>query len=392
MRGVSRLLAASCLACIGLGGWGQVKFNEFLVNPPGTDNGKEFFELRSSAPSYDMSSLTVLVVEGDGTVAGTIDQALSLSGKSTGPNNLFMWRDAATVLNPPPHPDTVIHVADFVPDIENGAQTYIIVSGFTGAVGQDLDTNNDGILDLMPWKSVLDAVGYKDNNLGLIYAAQLGGVEFSFAGWAPDAYTVLGGTPFVMDTTIGTDPNGPFYAHITNNSGLLTPGFFLTPGSSNYSVAVPTGFTVTYGSQVGGTLSSLYFMDGNRLDVMEAPVASLSDPAVGVEMTSVAAGGNPTSLKLSVATRTSALPANVVSVRIQLYNYDTSTWELMDERAATASDNLVTIVPTGDPARFISDTTQEMKVSVSFYDGGALFMPAWVGSVDVVMIETTYPK
>jgi hypothetical protein len=40
--------------------------------------------------------------------------------------------------------------------------TMLLVTGFTGLAGQDLDTNDDGILDVTPWTSVLDSVGWFD--------------------------------------------------------------------------------------------------------------------------------------------------------------------------------------------------------------------------------------
>ncbi len=34
--------------------------------------------------------------------------------------------------------------------IENGTITMLLVKDFTGTVGQDLDTNDDGVLDMTP--------------------------------------------------------------------------------------------------------------------------------------------------------------------------------------------------------------------------------------------------
>ncbi|MDZ4755550.1 MAG: hypothetical protein SGJ11_13770 [Phycisphaerae bacterium] len=34
--------------------------------------------------------------------------------------------------------------------------THLLVSGFTGANGQDLDTDDDVVLDLTPWTAVID--------------------------------------------------------------------------------------------------------------------------------------------------------------------------------------------------------------------------------------------
>ena len=33
--------------------------------------------------------------------------------------------------------------------------TYLLVNGFTGVLGDDLDTNDDGTLDATPWRVLL---------------------------------------------------------------------------------------------------------------------------------------------------------------------------------------------------------------------------------------------
>src|SRR5437762_3102236 len=40
--------------------------------------------------------------------------------------------------------------------------TMMLVENFTGAVGQDLDTNNDGVFDITPWTVIDDSVGWLD--------------------------------------------------------------------------------------------------------------------------------------------------------------------------------------------------------------------------------------
>ena len=55
-------------------------------------------------------------------------------------------------------------------------QTYLLVTGYTGtdtfqtrapnsgAGGQDLDTNDDGTLDIVPWTAIIDSVVFKETN------------------------------------------------------------------------------------------------------------------------------------------------------------------------------------------------------------------------------------
>jgi len=58
--------------------------------------------------------------------------------------------------------------------------THVLVSGFTGSNGQDLDTNDDGVLDVTPWIAVVDVVGLVEEpnpptNTVYVYGKALGG-------------------------------------------------------------------------------------------------------------------------------------------------------------------------------------------------------------------------
>lgn len=223
-----------------------VQINEIVANPPGTDQGFEYFELLGTA-NQTLAGLTFLVVEGDGTAAGTIDQALSVASFATGANGLFLWRDGSAALTPGVDPQTTVNVADFTPDIENGAQTFFLVQGFSGAVGTDLDADNDGVLDTTPWASVEDVIGVKDNGAGTTYGATLAPATFG-----PDTVFRLRGTgAWVAADLLGSTP-GPLtfdpleVSDINNN--LLDPANFdinsWTPGSANPTV-VPEPATMS---------------------------------------------------------------------------------------------------------------------------------------------------
>ncbi len=250
------LVGCAALALSGAA-FAQVRFNELLLNPPGTDNGTEFIELLSAAPNFSMAGLTLIGIDGDGTASGVIDVALSLSAFSTGSNGLFLWRDSATVLSPAPDSATTLNVADFSPDLENGTQTFLIVSGFTGSVGLDLDVDNNGIFDsAAPWSSVLDVFGLIEDDTAAVnnsYAAALGGFAFPQQSFSPDAFQRVGNAAYAFDA-LGTTP-GPFVndpLEIIDPNGVPVPvSFTMTPGSAN--VPEPTSLVLL---ALGGLLAS----------------------------------------------------------------------------------------------------------------------------------------
>src|SRR5262245_21361981 len=98
--------------------------NELVANNVGVDS-HEFVEVFGD-PSTDYSAFRVLQIEGDGGVGGTIDNVCSVGTTDLG----GFW------------------VSAFTSDLlENGTLTLLLVEGFTGSVGVDVDVNNDGVLD-----------------------------------------------------------------------------------------------------------------------------------------------------------------------------------------------------------------------------------------------------
>ena len=246
----STLLIASAVT-----GHAALQLNEIFLNPPSTDNTQEFIEFRSTTGGVEsFAGLTLLNIEGDGTAAGNIDFALNLGAFSTGANGLFLWRDSALIVNPAPDPATVVNVADwpanggaFSGDLENGSHTFLIVSGYTGALNQDLDTDNNGTLDVFPWASVIDALGFLENDGA---ANQAYGDDAGFLNFGPDpGYNAdvlfRDGTTGVWQGTdvLGTNPGGPYTADPTPlRSGFGATGTeTISPGNANVSIVPEPG-------------------------------------------------------------------------------------------------------------------------------------------------------
>lgn len=251
---VAALAAAITVGGLSASSEAAIVINELSVNPPGSDNLQEFVELLSTDGGVaSLNGLSIIQIEGDsgatGAGTGGIDKVIPLDGFSTGTNGLFLL--GASNLQPAPDPGTSVVPDDFVPDIENPAVTLLLVSGFTGAVGDDLDTDGDGNFDVTPYTAVLDGFGFKDtsnnpdNGPDQVYAGVLGFTDFDqgVLGFVPEAYLrALDGTPVVVDTT-APGVTGPYT--IEFSSSELPEGSTLTPGSTNPNVVPePAGLAV----------------------------------------------------------------------------------------------------------------------------------------------------
>lgn len=139
--------------------------NEFVFNHAGVDD-REYVEVIAEAGT-DLSDFWLVQIEGDGNGAGIIDSAIQLGAAD---DDGFWW-------------------TGFLSNVfENGTLTLKLVEGFTGSAGQDLDTDNDGVLDFTPWARVVDAVAISDGGAGdrtyadTVLAPDFGGGAFTVGG------------------------------------------------------------------------------------------------------------------------------------------------------------------------------------------------------------------
>ncbi len=151
-----------------------IAINEIRVDQPSSDTD-EYFELFGD-PGASLDGLSYVVI-GDtgGDDSGVVEAVVSLDGLSLGDDGIFVaGEDTSSFLS----------TFDLVTNLnfENGDNvTHLLVEGFTGSSGQDLDTDNDGMLDLEPWTAVIDSVAlFDDSETGQVYSDTVVGPDGSF--------------------------------------------------------------------------------------------------------------------------------------------------------------------------------------------------------------------
>jgi hypothetical protein len=198
----------------------EPKINEFSASTAGTD--VEYVEIFGE-PNTDYSAYTLLEIEGDfsGTLTGLVDEVRGLG--TTDSAGFYLMSLPANAL-------------------ENGTITLLLVKNFSGAFGNDLDTNEDGILDITPWETLVDAVAVHDGGASdLTYGIPVLGPNYdglsSFApGGAsriPDGFDSDGATDWVRNDFdlfgIPGFPGTPILGEAVN-----------TPGAPNSAITVLT--------------------------------------------------------------------------------------------------------------------------------------------------------
>lgn len=209
--------------------------NEYVANHTGTDS-HEYLEVFGD-PETDYSAYAILQIEGDAGATGVID-----SVHPVGTTNATGHWTSGFLTNV----------------LENGTVTFLLVKDFSGAVGLDLDTNDDGTLDVAPWSEIADGVAVSDGGTSdrtytdEVLAAGLGGSPFTPGGASrvPD-----GGLPWVLNDFDGEGLPGFV--------GTPAPGEALnTPGAPNAAVSTlpaecSAAFTPAYDIQGSGMAAAI---------------------------------------------------------------------------------------------------------------------------------------
>jgi len=180
----------------------------------------EYFELYGEANTL-LNGLTYIVI-GDGSTtqgSGVIEFAQSLQGKRI-PADGFFLAGRATLTLGGATPDLLLPTS---PEFENSDNvTHMLVFGFTGAVGNDLDTDDNGVFDTTPWASVNQMVAFIENA-----AVPPVGTEYAYG-----------------KVRVGPDALGfvPSQMAFCPSDGVWTIGVFdptTAPGSDTPGVGVP---------------------------------------------------------------------------------------------------------------------------------------------------------
>lgn len=214
----------------------EPKINEFSASTVGTD--VEWVEVFGSTAT-DYTAYTVLEIEGDTTGAGVVDEIIPVGPTDAG----GFW-----LANLPANA------------LENGTITLLLVKDFTGALNQDLDTNNDGVFDVTPWSEVVDGVAVNDGGSGdWTYGTPALGPNYD--GVSPYAPGGASRFPDGFDTEAPTDwvRNDFDLAGIPGYAGTIVLGeAYNTPGAPN-AIYVPPP------EACGDPFTPIYQVQGNGL-------------------------------------------------------------------------------------------------------------------------------
>jgi uncharacterized repeat protein (TIGR01451 family) len=242
----------------------EVSINEIRIDQPGTDID-EYFELAGSVGT-PLDGLTYLVI-GDGPGgSGTIEAVVDLSGQSIPASGFFVAAENTYTLG----------TADLTTNLnfENDDNvTHLLVAGFTGSDGQDLDTDDDGTLDIEPWMAIIDSVALIHTFGGdLVYSEN--SYWYSFLDINFPAHVYLCGLYFengAYDPAAGMDtPGAPniclFISEIrTDQPSTDYDEYFELVGNPGTPLAGFTYLVIGDGTGGSGTIEAVVDLSGQSI-------------------------------------------------------------------------------------------------------------------------------
>jgi choice-of-anchor B domain-containing protein len=141
---------------------------------------------------------------------------------------------------------------------------------------------------------------------------------------------------------------------------------------------LPSAFTVTRGVQTGGGLQDLFSSDDAYLRIEARRPTEIAAASVELVVEGTSTIQAPSELKFNFEGATSGEPA---LQRIELFNFQSSTWEVVDERTAPQNDTAIMVTISTNPGRFVQSGTGLVRARIGYHDRGVTFI-SWDGRYD----------
>ena len=229
--------------------------NEIRIDQTGSDND-EYIEIAGFAQSLD--GMTLITI-GDGAGgSGVVESIVDLTGSSIGPGGYFVIAESTFTIG----------VADLTATLgfENSDNvTHLLVQDYDAVAAPlqtDLDTDDDGILDLEPWSGIIDCIAMLENAIDPVTGNTSGGeLVYCSNTVGPDGTFVPGHVERCPDTS-GPWAVGTFDITVGNDS----------PGASNLCLTPPgndeclDAFAASTGSNTISSASATESLDIWDLD------------------------------------------------------------------------------------------------------------------------------
>ncbi|MCH7905774.1 MAG: SBBP repeat-containing protein [Armatimonadetes bacterium] len=168
--------------------------------------------------------------------------------------------------------------------------------------------------------------------------------------------------------------------YVTGESvGSGTDRDYATIKCSQAVTVPPDSFFLFRGMLTGGGLNDPFASDDSWMRVRPGITLNQSERQVQLVIEGTAPTETPSELRFRVEAHAEI---NNIGQWIELWNYDTNSYEQVDFMIATTVDSIVEVSITTNPERFIQAGTKNMKAKVSYKEAGIVLFFPWLISFD----------
>lgn len=179
------------------------------------------------------------------------------------------------------------------------------------------------------------------------------------------------GGNFELDGTIGQHDAG---AVMSGGRFTMSGGFWAGSVGSTVETALVNSINVELGSINSGSVVELQASDNQYL--LLDPVFEQFRYQLIFTLNGVSSTQTPSGLTFNLEAKTFNL-VGVVEQRIELFNYTTGQFEVVDTRPAGPTDSVTTVTPIGDPAQFVENGTGAIQARIRYQNT----VPFWIFSL-----------
>ena len=140
-------------------------------------------------------------------------------------------------------------------------------------------------------------------------------------------------------------------------------------------------FNVFRGNLIAGGLAELRESDDSYLQVQPGFTLNSNEPPVWVEFSGTATDDAPANLSFLIEGNANTVNLNQT---IELFNFNSGSYEEIDSRDATIVDSVTQVTPGGDVTRFVQGGSGMIKARVGWKATGFVLLYPWTISVDHV--------
>lgn len=190
--------------------------------------------------------------------------------------------------------------------------------------------------------------------------------------------------------------NGNAFVNSSELTFNFNPAGYLGAGTWDFSLGVETGaapleflpsaITPIRGVLVSGNVAAIQTSNNVRLVYRPGIVLSPSQAPIAYEVSGTAPQQNASQLRVFVE---SSASSGSVSQSIELFDFVANDFVLIDTRNLTTTDNLIELVVTTNPSRFIQAGTRLVRTRVQFRLTAPTLSNPWESRVDMLKWSQT---